>query len=996
MTDGGHLGERPDLWDLESLDPRVEVLAAGPDIGWQADTTYSFQVDYQSDGLIDLRVEEADTSAVVWSTFTVDPLPLGSGRFGFYNFSQPKAAFGDATIAYPLPQVERLRAHGTQSDTIDTVEVSFNQPMTHDSFEPTDDIISVLGPSGSIDVTAYRWVDARTLALSFAVQPGDDWYELALGASIEGANGGFLDQDDDGTGGETPDDEFRADFSLDQTSPRIVATNPWAETRAPFSQLSVHFSEPLNRRTFTKEDVQQFIGPDGNDLKDQVRSVTVSGDQAIVYFDPQSKIGDYQITIGPQIEDWAGNSMDQNRDGSSGQSDDVYELTITVHSPDLWVQSIDDPQPGLFGSPITVNWVVANKGDDPAEGIWHDYVYLSSDEQWDLDDPLVGVFTYDSAKLGPVAADGGTYPGEITETVPGVLIGEYHVLVRTNLLGELAETDIDNNDDASQSAAHFDLPSLVPDTPLTGSVDYGQELYFRMDITPDQVGGSIVLKFGTSDTAAPSELYVGHESLPTRPEHDIRSEQGFASNQWLILSPIRPGTYYVLALAAPDQRQSGRIGNFNIQADLFVPGEFEVLDSHFGQGGTAGNRTIEINGINFDRTITVSLTDGGGPPVEAQSYFRVGPEKLYATFDLTQVAPGDYNVEFTSSARLSRDEPSHVVTNGLRVVDSNVQPKLDINISAPPAFRRVFHAPWVHFPATASWHNNTLNDVPLPILQFTSNEPFGTNLDDTLSGGGQYVDTFFAVGDGAPGVVLAGQGGSATYHVVPRGQRDVIGNEHVSYTLNSLYEDAQVPFDWSTVKAGLRSSYLNGEEFDATFEQFASTTGITVGDYVRVLKKSYELLESVPENAIEATYALLQEAFDRFAATVHTSIVGEIKYGGFDIAVEDLTVTAYNTNTQESFISDVRLDGLSVFPKVTSGEYELTVTGGAVATAPHPKVTVAGNTPATSNLPITWGGCGQGTNWIGIGRMARRCSRGPRILSAWHRLLCLVAAGWEF
>ena len=50
-----------------------------------------------------------------------------------------------------------------------------------------------------------------------------------------------------------------------------------------------------------------------------------------------------------------------------------------------------------------------------------------------------------------------------------------------------------------------------------------------------------------------------------------------------------------------------------------------VLDTCFGRGGTAGNRTIEIRGRNFDRTMTASLMTGDTVVAEAIDYYRVGP-----------------------------------------------------------------------------------------------------------------------------------------------------------------------------------------------------------------------------------------------------------------------------------------------------------------------------------------------------------------------------------
>ena len=42
-----------------------------------------------------------------------------------------------------------------------------------------------------------------------------------------------------------------------------------------------------------------------------------------------------------------------------------------------------------------------------------------------------------------------------------------------------------------------------------------------------------------------------------------------------------------------------------------------------------------------------------------------------------------------------------------------------------------------------NWQNDGLNDAPVPIVHFTSNEPFSENLSEALAGGGGYMTTFW-------------------------------------------------------------------------------------------------------------------------------------------------------------------------------------------------------------------------------------------------------------
>ncbi len=68
--------------------------------------------------------------------------------------------------------------------------------------------------------------------------------------------------------------------------------------------------------------------------------------------------------------------------------------------------------------------------------------------------------------------------------------------------------------------------------------------------------------------------------------------------------------------------------NYSIIARI-VP--FSVFDTSYGQGGTAGDRTIQINGAKFDRSVTVELVDAQGTAAPAVRYYRVSDTRLYAT-----------------------------------------------------------------------------------------------------------------------------------------------------------------------------------------------------------------------------------------------------------------------------------------------------------------------------------------------------------------------------
>jgi len=876
---------------------------------------------------------------------------------------------GDDTAAYQFlvagPQAPRVRSHALKGPDVTIVNEAwflFDQAMDTTSFSLAADLFTFQNPSGPVTATGFRWQDATTLVITFAPQPADVPLFMALAPTILNAAGVGLDQDGDRIPGEATEDQYLAELIVDNRGPFVIHTEPGSTASAPIDRITFHFSEPIDAATFSLADVTTFTGPGGVDLRSQLTNFLVGEKSVTVFFNEQEAGGQFTIAIGPSIADAAGNQMDQSRDGVNGQADDKFQFTTNVQSPDLVVASVTNPVPATHGQDVTLTWTVQNNGADPATGTWWDYVYLSADDKWDLNDALVAKRLYTG---DPLAENGGNYQASVTAALPGVLPGNYRVLVRTNILENLTEATQANNTGVSANAARFELPALTSGVVATRNVDFREELYYKFEVPADMAGGSLILKLGTSNTGVANELYVSRGVLPTRMKYDARSQQGLASNQYIILSALKAGTYYVLGAITPDQQVGPNtpLGTANLQAELLVPGEFRVLDANFGQGGTAGNRTIEINGANFDRTITARLTDSANASIPAVGYYRIGPESLYATFDLTAVAPGTYSVVFENLAG-----QVETVANSMEVVANlDTFEGFAPHVTAPPAFGRPFHSPFAHFPTDITWANNGLNDIPVPVIIFASNEPFAEDFESNVTGSGWNQTfhgtnsaTFFAFdsGVGVPGVLLPGQQGGKTYEVVPR--LAGVANEAAVFALDVLYDDPANLFNWDAEQDRLSGSYLSQQQFEDLFFQFRTAVGPTQLDYVTMLASTARLFKILPEDVFEATRLLTQEAFARFTANQTASIVGQIDYSNFDIDFSQLEVVVTNRATLDTFTAPVRLDGRFALSNVGAGTFDLAVRGGAVAVGVTP-IVVSNDAPTDVSVQVLRGGEVQGS-----------------------------------
>ncbi len=114
------------------------------------------------------------------------------------------------------------------------------------------------------------------------------------------------------------------------------------------------------------------------------------------------------------------------------------QLINISHSPpaDLVVGNITIPANGQLNQTATINFTVTNSGTFAARGGWYDSIYLSSDDQWDIDDGYFGRVLQASD-----VAPGGSYSGSLTAPLPGVLPGNYKVIIRSDIRNNVPEAN---------------------------------------------------------------------------------------------------------------------------------------------------------------------------------------------------------------------------------------------------------------------------------------------------------------------------------------------------------------------------------------------------------------------------------------------------------------------------------------------------------------------------------------------------------------------------
>lgn len=134
-------------------------------------------------------------------------------------------------------------------------------------------------------------------------------------------------------------------ISTDRIGPRVVALTPGTPLSAGVTSIQVTFSEPVDPRSFTLDQVRSLSGPNGPITPLAVRELDPINHQTFaIDFAPQRFDGTYTLSIGPNIwdlvdvtttPDFRGNLMDQNGNLVNGEDPfDRFTGTFVINSSD--------------------------------------------------------------------------------------------------------------------------------------------------------------------------------------------------------------------------------------------------------------------------------------------------------------------------------------------------------------------------------------------------------------------------------------------------------------------------------------------------------------------------------------------------------------------------------------------------------------------------------------------------------------------------------------
>lgn len=395
-----------------------------------------------------------------------------------------------------------------------------------------------------------------------------------------------------------------------------------------------------------------------------VLQVGESYDATVEVTIPSSISGDYYITGFTDAT-----SVVYEHDN---ENNNLLSLPVTISLPlpcDLIVIDPIYPEAMVSGEEVTVSWTLFNTGHNPASGRIRDAVYLSNDAEWSSDDIMLG---YVETVINIQA--NGQLDRSLTAVLQGVSQGDYHVIIRSNILRALNEASYDNNVSVGQGLLNVDYPLLAIGESVDRALSSSQYLYYKIEVGPEFEHQTLSCQLSTTSSYPGNGLYIAYESAPSMSQFDFSVNTPYEHNLEILIPSLKVGDYYLLARGSA---QDGQPQNITLSASII---NFEILHVNADHGSNTGSLTTQVIGARFDSIMDFRLVQGEDY-MPAEKVFFSNSTESFVTFNLTELEAGVYDVV--------AELPGGVITikDGAFTVEEGLPAELSVNIIAPSSVR---------------------------------------------------------------------------------------------------------------------------------------------------------------------------------------------------------------------------------------------------------------------------------------------------------------------
>lgn len=457
----------------------VEVLAStsGPGTGWLDNVEYRYGLDYASDGSMRIVLTREDDGSQLWdSGWIVDDEPIGTGRVGFFNYSQSNVVYSGFFSSPLTPNLIPGGVDGPASGTTGSVvTIAWETINAGDApqeggwrdrvwrsadanLDATDVVVGTVYRTATIPIGGSV---AAAIETALPSESGNHWYFVEVDA----------DDDISEYGGES--DNISAPFGPIVVEypplPDLVISGVDApiavEAGTPFGiAWSTCNQGDLPSSGFWRDRIH-LSADDELDAGDlllgdfvQVAGLAVGGcvaGEGVIEI-PLDRVGTWFLVLETDAEDDI-----EEGDGETNNTI-VFATPISVSEPplpNLAITHVAVPSTAYAGDVVEVTWTGTNTGSFETPSTWTDRIHLSIDSVLDATDLQLGSRLH----IGAVPP-GGTWTETALVPLPSTTGARYVIVVAD--AGDLVEEGLGEGDNVTASSSTIDIqpiprPNLV-------------------------------------------------------------------------------------------------------------------------------------------------------------------------------------------------------------------------------------------------------------------------------------------------------------------------------------------------------------------------------------------------------------------------------------------------------------------------------------------------------------------------------------------------------
>jgi hypothetical protein len=457
---------------------------------------------------------------------------------------------------------------------------------------------------------------------------------------------------------------------------------------------------------------------------------------------PRYAKGSYYILTHTDSEGFLGES---DREANNKQA---TPISVEVPPPsDLVARNIQIPQNARPGEKVVIQYDLVNIGDNPARGFLDDAIYISADQDLETSDPRIGLRDQDLIDLHPSESmtvkftvqmpdlsedslksnkDVNFSSQKVNESknfegpVPGVLPGNYHVIIWADVRNNINESNDANNTTVSADQTSISVPALTPGTPeqvaFSGN---NRNHYYKVDVDK---GKDLRLSLNNIENEIREEtfeMYIAYDRAPTPGDFDVAFQAESDQNPRILLPETQNGTYYIMVrnLYLSDSTAA------DLLAESF---SFTLFDVTPDEGGSSGRLVTTITGAQLDSANTEYYLTNGNRQIEGEIVNITSTMKAEVRFDLR-----DHPIDNFDLVAEKDDGSETRLEDGFEIV-TPIENQLKASITMSDRLRIPRHRP-VSFPLTVKNENNIDHDIVVVTVLVPGDQKFMVQSDDLKS-----------------------------------------------------------------------------------------------------------------------------------------------------------------------------------------------------------------------------------------------------------------------